>query len=156
MGKVVITSLSVAVAILVFFLFAPAKIKSPVEGLLGGGNLPNRCEFYDQFASRSSKDLVKAGSTRLFSYKVVSAASNQRFFQLHDSASAPATSATVVYAVPLGGAATSASQVTIEENFTVPMEFTSGLGFSISNNFANWASIGGPKVSSYYVSLCYE
>ena len=96
---------------LVLFISSEDKIdfvKNSAETLLGA-NLPDRCEFFDQVASRSVKDNVKAAGGNLFSYRVVSTGTNLRYFRIHDLATVPTTGATVEYAVPLDTTTASAT-----------------------------------------------
>ena len=152
--KKIVAVLSVAVVGLVFFLFAPKNVKQPVEGFLGA-NFPDRCVFFDQFASRSTKEVVKAASGKLYSYRVGSTGGLIRYFNLHNSASEPATSATRIYTVPLSNTTSSNSPSFVSETFASPMDFSSGIGWSISDAFATWASPAQTARNNYFVTLCY-
>ena len=134
-------------------VFAPRT--SSLDGVLGGGNLPDRCEFYDQVASRSVKDNVKASGGMLYSYRIVSNATQLRYFRIHDLATVPTTGATVEYGIPLDTTTASATPKVIEEKFAVPMQFDNGIAWSLSNNFGTWGSVSADSRDSYFVSLCY-
>lgn len=152
--KFALVSGAVVIAGLFGFLFRQYDVvPDQVEEFLGA-NLPDRCEFYDQFASRSIKDLVKGSSGKVYSYRIVSQATNIRYFRLHNRATAPINSSDVVYVMPLSTTTASATPVVIEERFVVPMDFTTGIGFSISDAFGTWVSASG-AAGSYAVSLCY-
>lgn len=139
------------VAMLVVF----SNKKESSESL--GVNLPNRCEFYDQYSSRSVKDVIKAGSGTVFSYKVVSTGTNLKHFHLHDiSTLASAGSTNVDYSVPLNTTTASASPVIVEEKFAVPMKFDNGIVFALSTTFGGWGSVAQGDRNSYFVSVCYE
>ena len=126
------------------------------NAILGGGNLPDRCEFYDQAASRSVKDVVKGSAGKLYSYRVVSTASTLKYFQLHDTASGRGTTANLVYSTPLDTTAASATPKVVEEKFAVPMDFPSGIRFTVSTAFGTTATSSDQDVkNSYFISLCY-
>lgn len=142
-----------------YFVSAVSPIPNPIldgnEEVLGA-NIPDRCEYYDQFASRSSKDLVKGSAGKLYSYRVVSNASTLRYFRLHNRTTTPVDSSDVVYAMPLDTTTASATPKVIEERFAVPMDFSTGIGWSISNTFATWSSQSDQGLrNSYFVTLCY-
>ena len=121
-----------------------------------GVNLPDRCEFYGQIASRSVKDNVKSSGGTLYSYRVVSTSTALRYFRIHDLATVPTTGATVEYAMPLDTTTASASPKVIEEKFAVPMKFDNGIAWSLSTAFGTWGSVSTDLRNSYIVSLCYQ
>ena len=150
--------LSVLAALLlgvVGYVFGAFNVVSDTA-LLGGGNFPDRCEFYDQAASRSLADVVKAGAGKLYSYRVVSTATNLRYFQLHNDATDALNTGGIVYSMPLDTTIASATPKVIEERFVVPMDFTTGIGFSIGNAFGSFTSGSDQGVrNSYFVTLCW-
>ena len=153
--KKLLVGILVGAGLLVIWLALPQKVTAPVEGLLGA-NIPDRCEFFDQVASRSRKALVKSAGGTLYSYRIVSTATNLRYFRIHDEASLPTTGASVEYATPLGGTTASNSPVVIEEKFAVPMKFDNGIAWSLSDAFGSWTSVSNGALNSYFVTLCYE
>ncbi len=158
-----VSLVALAVAVLVFVNSNKESVNSDVnsdkesaENLLKGGNNPDTCAFYDQEASRSHNDNVKAASGRLFSYRITTTATNLRYFQLHDIATEASTSATVVYSVPLNTTTASGSPVTVEERFVVPMRFNTGITWTLSNAFATWSSLSAADTTKFFVSMCFE
>ena len=140
-----------------FFVYKFDVVPDKVEQSFGGGNLPDRCEFFDQISSRSTKDVVKTASgSYLYSYRVTSTATNLRYLQILDQGVLPVTGVAREYAVPLGGTTASAQPVVTEEKFAVPMKFDNGISFVLSDAFATWSSPSQGSRNSYFVSFCYE
>ena len=153
MTKVVITSLSIALAGLTLFLFAPPKVIQPLEGFLGA-NIPDRCENFTQLASRSTKGVIKAASGKVYSYRVTSQATGLKYFQLFDRATNPGITTVPVYSIPIAATTASSSPSLITQVFDPPLDFTAGITFGMSANLATYASATNNPLN-YLVSVCY-
>ena len=133
-----------------------ASVPKKVADIVGYA-IPNNCTYYDQVSSRSLADVVKPAGGKLFSYRVVSTATNLRYFQLHNDATDALNTGGIVYSMPLDTTTASATPKVIEERFVVPMDFTTGIGFSIGNAFGSFTSGSDQNVrNSYFVTLCFE
>ena len=125
------------------------------EDSLGNVNIPDRCVLYDQVASRSIKAAIKTAPGKVYSYRVTSTATDLKYFQLHDQTAVPVGASVPEYSTALSGTTASNSPITISESFSTPLRFESGIGFSISPNFATFASTSTFN-NRFTVDICYE
>lgn len=123
-------------------------------GLLGGGNVPDRCVWYDQSASRSIKDTIKVGGGSVFGFRVTNLGAGERFFSLYDLDRRASNSSNPIYAAPIGGTTASRSVAALVETFPAPLTTTTGITWAVSTQFGNFASSGIDR-NNLTVSICY-
>lgn len=137
--------------VFVKFNVIPDKIE---EEFLGGINIPDRCEWYDQSASRSIKDTVKTASGKVFYFRVTNSGQAERFFSVYDLARRASNSDNPIYAAPIGGTTASRSPAALIEDLPAPLSFNTGITWAVSTQFGNFASSGIDR-DNLTVSICY-
>ena len=152
--KNVLLGILIGVVALYAVIFTP-KDSNPIEGFLGGVNLPDRCQWYDQSASRSIKDTIKTASGRVYSFRVTNSGQAERFFGLYDLDRRASNSSNPIYAAPIGGTTASRSPATLTETLPAPLSFSTGITWVVSTGFGNFASSGIDR-NNLTVSVCYE
>ena len=134
------------------------SVKETTEGFLGV-NLPDRCISYDQIASRSTKDLIKAAPGKVYSFTVVSSSSLTRYFQIYDQSNATLGGvgvATPSFVIPISAKSAAEVPGLVDHTFSSPLALTaSGIFFGISTNYANYSAVPD-SANNYSVQACYE
>ena len=121
---------------------------------LGGGNIPDRCVTFDQTASRSIKDTVKASAGKVYLVRADSFESPARYFQFHNQATNPNTGSTPEWTFVIPGRASSSAPGTFAQRFDPPIDFSTGVAFAISSAYATFASTS-MTASNFAVAICY-
>lgn len=128
------------------------------EEWVGSLNLPDRCVMFDQIASRSIKDNIKAAPGKVYSFSVTSSSSLVTYFQIYDQVDALGSVglATPSFVIPIPAMTTALSPVLVDYTFSMPLSITaSGISFAISNNFADYDSSGLAR-DNFVVQVCYQ
>ncbi len=130
------------------------------EEVLGGGNLPDRCDMFTQASSRSLKDSVKTSGGKVFLVRVTNAGATEMFFQLFNRTTVPKAVSVPVLSAPIGGTTASRSPAVYVERFEPALDFTSGIAFALSDSFASYSSLSAGGIpldrDNLTVSLCYQ
>ena len=159
--KKLFTGIVVGIGLLFGVLFTVPKIADPIENLTGGLNLPDRCQEYTQIASRSTKNLIKAAPTKIFSFSVTSSASQTTYFQLYDRSNTTLPGvglATPSFAIPIPARTAAEVPAQVDYDFAAPLNLAvSGSWFGISNNYANYSRTGfNIRANDFVVEICFE
>lgn len=130
------------------------------EQVLGGNNLPDRCEMFDQSASRSLTEPVKTAGGKVFYIRATNAGSTPMFFQLFNLAAEPLLSShNPIIAEPIGGTTASRTPAIYEARFEPAIDLGTGITFAFSDNFGSYSSSssGGAYLDAgnLTVNLCY-
>jgi len=160
--KKLVLALSLALIAVSVMAFVVVGKKVEVSGLLGSVNIPSRCSVFNQVASRSTKDVVKLGTGRVFSFSVVSSASQTDYFQIYDQRNATVLGvdfATPSFSIPIPGEISAERPSIVDYDFSAPLVLpASGIFFAISGNYQSYTSPSyiTANATDYFVEICFD
>lgn len=146
-------ALVLVVLIIVGGLFVISLVDNN-DPVLEGANLPDRCEIFDQAASRSIAEVVKSAPGKVYSVRASGMASIATYVQLFDRTSEPASTVSADISLPIPAATASSSPQTIEYIPPAPIDFSTGITFALSSSYGTYASTS-VQSSNFMVNICY-
>jgi hypothetical protein len=154
MKKNLIIAGLVVVGLFVLILFVRTFGTSSRES--AGAGLPDAASEYDQVASRSTKDVVKADKGRVFAIRVENDNTTPIYFQLYDRVTNPTGASVPVISFAVSPKQSYASgSLTLDSSFFAPaLRFSTGITWSVSPNFATYASTS--DATKHRVNIIFE